>query len=474
MRYRFIRASKVRPDLSRLRVPLMRLLIAALLVLSALCCYAEPEPVIIGQLVSRSGSFQGESQLLQNGFKMWLEDVTARGGILMADGERHPVVVHQVNDASDPQVAGLQVTDLITNKKVHIVVGPFGAAMAQVAVLTANKTQTPIIYAAASSGVLFTSGYQHAFSIQAQVAKRQEVCVDTFADARLATLELIIANDTFQLGAAASFASLARQRGITVGLNYTYPVDESDFEATRAQWHDKEARPDIVLIGGALPFSIAAIEFVRSIYDPKAIFIANGGSLPGVVANFGWEAEYIFQGVQWDSVLEYTDEYYGNTSNFAAQYRLRFKEEPFYTSAASYTSGYIIEKALESLWNLTNTDIIDAIKALDVECMWGPIKFLGTGELDGRIICEQVIDHSIQIIAPQNLSTAEPVMPAYPPRPPPPRFSQKELLLIKVLTPTLGGLLLIGIIAAIAYYLSRKYYFVTLPKNEASDQWGDN
>lgn len=442
-----------------------------LLACALACCHAQAT-VVIGRTISQSGSFVAESLLLQHGWDMWSQDVLARGGILMADGLRHPVKVITVNDASDAQIVGLQVSDLVNTQKVHILVGPFGAAMAQVAVATANKTQTPIVYAAASSTQLFSSGYKHAFSIQAQVSKRQAVCISAFADSGLKTLEMIVANDTFQLGAASAFARSAATAGISVGLNYTYGVNEVDFDATRAQWKAfPESRPELVLIGGALPFSIAALSMVRDIYDPRAIFIANGGSLPGIVQNFDWEAEFIFQGVQWDSVLDYSDEYYGNTKNFSAEYKRRFNEDTFYTSAASYTSGYLIEKALATVENLTNTEIIAAFKNLNLECMWGPIQFLATGELDGKIICEQVIKKNIEIVAPANLSTENLVIPAFPPRPPPPRFTKKELLLIKVLTPTLGGLLLIGVLLGVGYWLTRKYHFITLPKNEASDQW---
>ncbi len=123
---------------------------------------------------------------------------------------------------------------------------------------------------------------------------------------------MIVANDSFQIFAANSFRNAANATGMSVRQNGTYNITETDFHGTLQLWiDDPKSRPDIVLIGGALPFSIAAIKRVRQIYDPKAIFIANGGSLPGIVEAFEWEAEGLFQGVQWDSVLPYTDEHYG-------------------------------------------------------------------------------------------------------------------------------------------------------------------
>ncbi len=105
-----------------------------LVVISTLlfACGAQNSTILIGRLFSASGAFQSESGVLTKGWKMWEEDVRARGGLTLKDGSVRQIRVVDVNDASDPQVAGLQTAYLIDTEQVHFVIGPFGAAMAQV------------------------------------------------------------------------------------------------------------------------------------------------------------------------------------------------------------------------------------------------------------------------------------------------------------------------------------------------------
>ena len=438
---------------------------------------AAPRPVVIGRTVSKSGAFQGESKAIQDGFAMWLQDVTARGGILMTDGERHPVQVITYNDASDTQVARVQTKELIEVDDVDVIVGPFGGAMCTEAVKQANRTQTPTVYAAGSSNVLFTSGFQHSFSISAQIGPRQKPCIDLYKQLGVLNFEMIVANDSFQITAANAFSNQMHATGIPALFNYsTYPVTEENFVAHRQRWANALQRPELVLIGGALPFSRAALLMVREIYDPKAIFMANGPAIPPLVAEFDWEAENIFQGTQWSKTLPYTDEYYGNTSTWAAAFQQRTNLTTEWTHAASYTSGYVIEKAFEFLYspeNATNQEKNEAIRNLSLTSLWGPIEFLPTGEIAGQSICQQVQRKNYDlIVAPDNLRNAEVVFPAVPNRPPPPKYSKKEILLMKVLIPLFIGLLLLAVLGIIILVITKKYHFVTIPKNNANDEWG--
>ncbi len=440
---------------------------------------AQPRPVVIGRMVSKSGVFQSESKVIQDGFSMWEQDVAKRGGILMLDGQRHPVQVITYNDASDTQVARVQAKELIQVLKVDVLVGPFGGAMCTEVVKEANNTQTPTVFAAGSSSVLFTSGFMHSFSISARIGPRQKPCVDLFKQLGVKNFEMIVANDSFQITAANAFSNQMNASGVpALFSNYSvYPVSEEYFITHRQRWKIEQQRPELVLIGGALPFSRAALLMVREIYDPKAIFIANGPAIPRLIAEFEWQAENLFQGTQWSRSLPYADEYYTNTPTWAESFEKRPNLTVEWTHAASYTTGYVIEKAFETLYspeNATNQEKNDAIRVLDLVSLWGPIEFLNTGEIAGESICQQVQRRNYDvIIAPDNLRNGKVVFPAFPRRPPPPKYTAREILLMKVLIPTLFGVVILAVLVGIGIALRMKYHFLTIPRNDSGgEEWG--
>jgi branched-chain amino acid transport system substrate-binding protein len=438
-----------------------------------------PSPIVIGRLVSRSGAFEAESLDVQRGFDMWFEDVKARGGVLMLDGQRHPVEVITYNDASDLQVVRVQTEWLIEKDKVHLLVGPYGGAMTLEMVKVANKTQTPCVCAVGSSSELFESGFKHSFSMLTQIGPRHQICTELFADQfGIQNFEMILDDDSFENASAKTFADYMAEKGVyQLHSGYPlYPVDETEFLPHRQRWEGESTqRPDLVLIGGALPFSIAALRFVRSIWDPKAIYLANSGAMPGLIAEFDWEDDLLFQSNQWEATVQYDDYYYGDTATWAAAFQQRTNTTAYLVSAASYVCGLVIEEAFKKLYspdNVTNEEINAVIASLDFGSFFGRIRFLSTGEINTQPFCEQVQQGNLIVPVfpgPEEVpGSVPPIYPALPDRPPKPALSDEEVLIIAIVVPV-GTALIAAII--VAFILRRKFRMILLDKDMADDSW---
>ncbi len=167
--------------------------------------------------------------------------------------------------------------------------------------------------------------------------------------------------------------------------------------------------------------------------------------------------------------MNYTDEHYGNLSNFVAAFKQRKGRDVTYLDASAFTSGYVLEKALETAPTASAQDVIAAARALDLQSLWGRLQFLPTGELNFTGICDQIQDGQLQVVAPAELMTAKVIFPAVPNRPPKPPLSKGERLGL-ILGLTLGGAFLLAVAAAVVIYLlNARYHLIFIPKTNTDD-----
>jgi branched-chain amino acid transport system substrate-binding protein len=451
------------------------LAIASLVALLAVLADAQA-PILIGRTRSTYGSFAVDSAIITEGFDFWLEDVNARGGILMSgfDGLRHPVQVITYEDASTNQIVDLQYKELINARKVHALFGPFGGSLTTTAVRTANATQTPIVYAAGSTDALFNSGYRHSFSTQAPFGLRARACISLFnTSTDLRTMTVLGGDDAFQASATRDFTNEAARAGIQRVAGIVFPAaNTTNYDAAIELLRTNEsARGELLFVAANPGIAIDFVEKLRNVYDPKLIFVSNGAALAQLNAAFGWQAEFITDSTQWISTLNYTDEYYGSPSEFREQFENRTGHELELFHASGYISGYILEKGFERTASFNNTDIIAAIRSLDVESLWGRISFGPQGYILADPICEQIQRNVLATVAPQSLATARLVYPGTPNRPPPPPLSRSGRNALISTFSVVVGLAVIGAVAFGIYRFKEGYIFVPAPKVKGTGEW---
>jgi branched-chain amino acid transport system substrate-binding protein len=434
------------------------------------------ETVRIGRTVSTCGAVTFDSGLIAEGFDFWYKDVQARGGVVMSgyDDLLHDIELITLQDSSEGQIVDVQYRELITFRGVHILTGPFGGALSTVAARRSSFTQTPLVTSAGLSDAILNANYQHYFSVQTPYGLRTEACMRLFnSSTNLKTMMIISSEDAFQRIATRDFVNSATKYGFVVVQNFTFP-NASDTYGPVLEFlqHNKSARPDMIFISGNPIVVTDFIPKLRRVYDPKMIFVSNGGALASLKESLTWEGEYIVDATQWSANLNYSDEYYGSSLGFKAAFENRTGKRMELFHAAGYTAGYIIEKALQRTKSLNNTDLIYALRSLNLTSLWGNIFFGDEIYTLSTPICAQIINREITTIAPPSLAVEKLVFPAYPIRPPPPKYSDTDYLMMKIFGSIAGGIVLILIVGGIFLYFHGKYHFITIPKNEDNAEWG--
>jgi branched-chain amino acid transport system substrate-binding protein len=113
----------------------------------------------VGTLYAGSGDFAESSIPELNGFKFWMNQVNANGGVYVQGlHKKFRVKLVAYNDQSDPTTAGTLYNQLITKDKVNIFMADFGSVLTAPAVTLAKEHQMVLFDPTGTGATFFQSG----------------------------------------------------------------------------------------------------------------------------------------------------------------------------------------------------------------------------------------------------------------------------------------------------------------------------
>jgi len=113
----------------------------------------EAKTIKVGFSMSKTGIFAAAAGSQLNTYKMWSEQVNARGG-LKFDGKKHPVKLVFYDDQSNTGKAVQIYEKLITNDKVDLLLAPWGTALHVAIVGVLERYKFPMVGNTAASVLL--------------------------------------------------------------------------------------------------------------------------------------------------------------------------------------------------------------------------------------------------------------------------------------------------------------------------------
>src|SRR5258706_250909 len=110
------------------------------------------KPILIGASLSLTGDFSADGQAFLRGYKLWVQDVNASGGLLGSQ-----VKLIYLNDRSDPGQVVTNYTTLISTKHVDLTFGPFSSLLTTPASGVAARNGYAFIEGAGGAPSVFTA-----------------------------------------------------------------------------------------------------------------------------------------------------------------------------------------------------------------------------------------------------------------------------------------------------------------------------
>jgi branched-chain amino acid transport system substrate-binding protein len=356
--------------------------IAIAVLLASPACAQSGEPIKIGYSMSLTGGLapNGRSALLAQ--HIWEAETNAKGGML-----GRPVKLVYYDDKSSPSEIPPIYTKLLDIDKVDLIIGAYGTALTAPAmpiVIQRKKTfigllglavntdfNYPNYFVMSPAGpdakLAFTKGFF-------EVALRQNPPPQSVA--------IVAADQEFSRNAADGARENAKQAGLKVVYERTYPPATADFAPiVRAV---AASNPELIAVASYPPDSVGIVRAVNELgFKPKAI----GGAMVGLQSTaVKTQLGPLLNGfINYEFWLPVKKMQFPGMANLISRYQARAAAEGvdplgYYMPPWAYAQLQVLHQAVEGTKSLDDTELGDYIRLHSFRTVVGDVEFGAQGE----------------------------------------------------------------------------------------------
>jgi branched-chain amino acid transport system substrate-binding protein len=341
----------------------------------------------IGGTVAKSGRFASDVKPWPQLMNAWADMVNERGGLMVKGlNKRIPVQFVLYDDKSDASTVVKFYERLVTVDKVDLLIGPYTSPLTFPATTIANKHRMPMVCAEATASAIYTRGFKTIVGVDQPAPLWSfnyfELIKNKTDAARVALLgEDITLFTEIMIGAK----DLAEKAGLEVVFDEKASKDTKDFTPIIVKM--KAANPDVVFVGGFIPFNIAFLKQAKELdFNPKEFHFTHHGI--SFLEALGKDAHYVTGESYWHHGMEL-----GNYQEFERVLKsanVNILEYPW--AVPRFLAMDVIRRGIEAAPSLRPKDLIGTIKALQFEGITGWMKFDKNGQGKNRPVVDQIMD----------------------------------------------------------------------------------
>ncbi|MFB4264950.1 amino acid ABC transporter substrate-binding protein [Nonomuraea sp. GTA35] len=367
-------------------------------------------PVKIGISLPLTGDFSEPGKGIQEGYKVWADQVNAKGGLL---GRKVELIFR--DDASDPNRVSSDYESLITQDKVNLVFGPFSSRLVIPAAKVAESYGMLFVEPAGAAAEVFEQGFRRLFYAAPAIASDHynylaDYIIKLPADRRPKTAAYASLDDPFAQGTAYGLRDKLAAAGIKTVVDEVYPPETTDFAPIAAKI--AAAKPDLVVGGTQFEDSVGLVRALQELrVQPKLAAFSTGPTLAEFPAAVKGAAEHILSPVGWSATATFP----GN-QEMVKRYKELFGGDANEDAANGYTVGQIVEAAVNAVKCVDPTKecqdkLTEHIRQGTFETVVGPLSFDDKGRPEQAHMIQQYVNGKIEIVLPEQAKTAGLVYP---------------------------------------------------------------
>ena len=356
---------------------------------------AADKSVTVGLDLSLTGADAESAKRVEDGAMMAFDEANAKGGV-----NGYKIVVTPYDDGSatagqyDPAQAATNARKMVSNKATVAAIGPqmsgAGKAMAPIlsegnlAIITPSSTN-PDITDPKFAAQYRPEGKAIYFRTVATDAFQGPYMANYYADVlHVKTVYVLDDSGAYGVGLADAFQAQAEKKGIKVLGRDRLDPKAADYTAVLTKI--KSLNPDAIYYGGVLQ---AGVKLAKQAYDIVPKMIKGGGdgvngpemlTAVGYPANEGWYATVASPHVTEDAKM----------ADWVKSYKKKFNVDPDDYAVTAYDAAMVILAAIKAVTDAgkepTRDAVRDAIQAVKVNTLQGPIAFDANGDLQDKTI----------------------------------------------------------------------------------------
>jgi branched-chain amino acid transport system substrate-binding protein len=323
-----------------------------LAVLSAAACMKKRDDsmIRIGEFGSMTGSEATFGISNHEGLVLAIEEANAIGGV-----KGKSIQVISVDDQGKPEEAVVGVTKLITQDKVHVVIGEVASSRSLAAAPLCQKNHVPMI-SPSSTNPKVTQVGDYIFRMCFIDPFQGQVMADFAIDTLKAKTAVVLRDQKsdYSMGLADFFTKRFSEKGGKVLADQSYVSGDIDFKSQLTSLREKNA--DVVFVPG---------------YYTEVGLIAKQARELGIrvplLGGDGWTSDKLYEigGAALNGCF-YSNHYATDTTDpqgveFVAKYKKRWNHAPDSLAVLAYDAGWCFVEAAKHAKSLNGPDLREAI-----------------------------------------------------------------------------------------------------------------
>ena len=372
----------------------------------------EPETIKFGASLALTGSLSRFGLMMKNGYEMWKDMVNAQGGINVG-GTKRKVEVIYYDDQSDNNTSAQLTERLITQDKVHFLLGPYGSGPTFATTAIAERYNIITMATVANATNIYTRGFKNVFAILPPGTKIFYSFIDMLGaqNPRPSKIAIIAPNDNFPVAVAEGAQAYAKQKGFDVVYYEIYPKGVRDMSSTILKI--KNSGAEALLGSGYLDESILTVrQLNEQRVSLKAIGFTTGPELQDFQDNLGADANNICGVAWWMPEMSYSDPMFGTAADYVKNYTAKFGPGLAYQGAAASVGAYVLQLAIEKAGTIDTDKVRAVLATYNGTPFWGPIQYDSTGQnAAGGAVTFQIQNAVIKTVWPKGAANAPVVYP---------------------------------------------------------------
>jgi branched-chain amino acid transport system substrate-binding protein len=376
----------------------MKPLLAVILVLLGVA--APAQLVRIGVSLSSSDNYAEQSSMLEAGYRLWADDVNARGGLL-----GRPVELIILDDRGEPELCRENYRELIEDEQVDLVLAPYSSPLTLAATEVTEAAGYPLIATGAASHAIWERGYRYVFGMYALADRFFIGYLDILAREGFQTVAIVHEDNLFNRETAAGASDWAARFGLDVVVTEEINTSSPDLDGILARV--QEAAPDGVVVSSYITLGYEILSVLeRTGYRPRSMAMTIIPISSDFAARVGDRAENVFAPSQWEPSERIP---FPGTREFLTNFEREYGRQATYHAASAYGSCQMLERAVRAVGGIDRNAIRDYIASVDTVTVMGRFRADPQGKQVGHnSIIIQWQDGAKEIVYPREMRTAEP------------------------------------------------------------------
>src|SRR5207237_6640268 len=210
---------------------------------------AAADDIVLGASVQMTGSSANTGRYYKDAYAFAIEKINAAGGVSVG-GEKRKLALKIYDNQSDVNLSVRQYTQLVSQDKAALLLGPFASNFALADSAVSEKYQVPMVQGGGASDQIFSRGFKYIFGTLAPASNYFGSTVDMLKQLKPApkTVALLYADDAFDVSVAEGTRPKLKAAGLTTAMDERYSTNATDFNSLLSQIRSKNI--DAVLVAG--------------------------------------------------------------------------------------------------------------------------------------------------------------------------------------------------------------------------------